>query len=125
MAAACTRTAGGLVGARPAPVAGQSALAAAAAESLRRLFPSAGLFASYAERDTIERVLAGIGRRLKHDNPLATAGPALWQRDAELRAAFARFFPQLVDYATGKREELLQRELTTAATLRRHELPCP
>jgi acyl carrier protein phosphodiesterase len=70
-------------------------------------FDQAGLFASYAERDMIERVLGGIGRRLKHDNPLATAGPALWRRDAELKAAFARFFPELVAYAGGKREELL------------------
>jgi acyl carrier protein phosphodiesterase len=70
-------------------------------------FQHAGLFATYAERDMIERVLAGIGRRLKHDNPLATAGPALWRRDAELRAAFARFFPQLAAFATLKREALL------------------
>ena len=70
-------------------------------------FHHAGLFASYAERAMIERVLAGIGRRLKHDNPLASAGPALWQRDAELNAAFARFFPELVAFATLKREELL------------------
>jgi acyl carrier protein phosphodiesterase len=71
-------------------------------------FHQAGLFASYADPDTIERVLAGIGRRLKHDNPLATAGPALWRRNAELRVAFARFFPDLVAFATGKREALLQ-----------------
>jgi acyl carrier protein phosphodiesterase len=70
-------------------------------------FHQAGLFASYAERDTIERVLAGIGRRLKHDNPLAAAGPALWQREAELKATFARFFPDLVAFATLKRETLL------------------
>ena len=70
-------------------------------------FHHAGLFATYAERDTIERVLGGIGRRLKHDNPLATAGPALWQRDAELREAFARFFPELAAFATRKREALL------------------
>ena len=70
-------------------------------------FHHAGLFASYAERDTIERVLTGIGRRLKHDNPLATAGPALWQRDAELKPVFARFFPELVAFATGKRTDLL------------------
>jgi acyl carrier protein phosphodiesterase len=71
-------------------------------------FARAGLFASYAERDTIERVLAGIGMRLKHDNPLAMAGPALWQREAELSAAFARFFPELVAFATLKREALLR-----------------
>ena len=70
-------------------------------------FQRAGLFASYAERDTIERVLAGIGMRLKHANPLAAGGPALWQREAELNSAFARFFPELVAFATRKREALL------------------
>jgi acyl carrier protein phosphodiesterase len=70
-------------------------------------FHQAGLFGSYAERDTIERVLAGIGMRLKRANPLATAGAALWQRDFELRAAFSRFFPELVAFATLKREALL------------------
>ena len=70
-------------------------------------FRQAGLFESYGERGMIERVLAGIGQRLKHDNPLASAGPALWERDAELRAAFARFFPDLVAYTAGKREELI------------------
>ena len=70
-------------------------------------FDQAGLFETYAERGMIERVLAGIGRRLKHANPLATAGPALWQREAELIAAFSRFFPELVAFATLKREMLL------------------
>jgi acyl carrier protein phosphodiesterase len=70
-------------------------------------FHQAGLFASYADRDTIERVLAGIARRLKHENPLAAAGPALWQRESELRPAFARFFPELVAFASLKRGELL------------------
>ena len=71
-------------------------------------FRHAGLFATYAERDMIERVLSGIGQRLKHDNPLARAGPALWQRDAELRMVFARFFPELAAYATLKREALVR-----------------
>jgi acyl carrier protein phosphodiesterase len=70
-------------------------------------FNHAGLFETYADRDMIERVLAGIGRRLKHDNPLATAGPALWQRDAKLSAVFSRFFPDLVAFASVKREALL------------------
>lgn len=70
-------------------------------------FRHAGLFEAYAERAAIERVLAGIGQRLRHDNPLASAGPALWEREAELGAIFARFFPDLVAYASGKREELL------------------
>jgi acyl carrier protein phosphodiesterase len=69
-------------------------------------FRNAGLFETYADREVIERVLGGISRRLKHDNPLASAGPALWQRDAELGAVFARFFPELVAYAAGKRAEL-------------------
>jgi len=75
-------------------------------------FQQAGLFATYAERDMIERVLAGIGTRLKHDNPLAAAGPALWQRDSELNAVFARFFPDLVAYAAAKRTELLSTSQT-------------
>jgi len=100
------------------PLAGLSARVAVVLRDNRRWLPPqlnrfadyfhrAGLFGSYAERDTIERVLAGIGQRLKHENPLATAGPALWQRESELRAAFARFFPDLVAYATLKREALL------------------
>ena len=70
-------------------------------------FRQAELFEAYADREVIERVLAGLSQRLKHDNPLASAGPALWEREAELGAVFARFFPDLVVYATGKREELL------------------
>ncbi len=70
-------------------------------------FRHVGLFESYADRDMIERVLAGIGRRLKHDNPLASAGPALWQREAELKPVFARFFPELGGFATLKLEALL------------------
>jgi acyl carrier protein phosphodiesterase len=69
-------------------------------------FRQAGLFMAYADRGVIERVLAGIGQRLKRDNPLASAGPALWEREAELRAAFARFFPQLVAYAREQRVRL-------------------
>ena len=69
-------------------------------------FRQAGLFEAYADRAVIERVLAGISQRLKHDNPLASAGPALWERDAELRAAFTRFFPQLTTFARRQREVL-------------------
>lgn len=70
-------------------------------------FRQAGLFSTYADRDVIERVLGGISQRLRHDNPLASAGPALWEREAELRAVFARFFPGLAAFATLKRETLL------------------
>jgi acyl carrier protein phosphodiesterase len=54
-----------------------------------------GLFAAYAERSVIERVLAGIGMRLRHANPLADAAPALWQHAEELDRCFAAFFPDL------------------------------
>ena len=54
-----------------------------------------GLFAAYAQRDVIERVLAGIGARLRHANPLAGAAPALWRNATALESAFARFFPDL------------------------------
>lgn len=67
-------------------------------------FRRAGLFMAYADRAMIERVLAGIGQRLKRSNPLATAGPELWERDAALGAAFARFFPQLEAHARQLRE---------------------
>jgi acyl carrier protein phosphodiesterase len=58
-----------------------------------------GLFAAYAQRSTIEQVLAGISRRLRHPNPLAQAGPALWALADELDGAFARFFPDLNAHA--------------------------
>ena len=70
-------------------------------------FRRAGLFGSYADRAVIERVLGGIGERLKRDNPLGSAGSALWEREAELGAIFARFFPDLVAYASRKRSELV------------------
>ena len=101
----------------PEPLAGLSARVADLLHANRDWLPErlnrfagyfrhAGLFGAYAERSVIERVLGGISQRLKHDNPLASAGPALWQREAELGATFARFFPDLVAYANGKRKEL-------------------
>jgi acyl carrier protein phosphodiesterase len=69
-------------------------------------FRHAGLFEAYAERAVIERVLGGISQRLRRDNPLASAGPALWQREAQLNAVFARFFPQLVAHAQAQRARL-------------------
>ena len=65
-----------------------------------------GLFASYAQRETIERVLAGIGMRLRHANPVDGAGAALWERGAALDACFANFFPDLVVEARRLRAEL-------------------
>lgn len=71
-----------------------------------RYFRSAGLFASYADRETIERVLAGMSQRLRHENPLAMAGPILWERSASLDAVFASFFPDLARYAAQRRAQL-------------------
>lgn len=60
-----------------------------------RYFRAHGLFGAYAQRTTIEQVLAGISHRLRHPNPLAQAGSALWALADELDVAFARFFPDL------------------------------
>ena len=68
-----------------------------------RYFRAHGLFAAYAERTTIEQVLAGIGTRLRHANPMAEAGPALWHNAPALDAVFERFFPDLVAYAGAQR----------------------
>ena len=62
-------------------------------------FRAHGLFAAYAQRATIEQVLSGISRRLRHPNPLAQAGPPLWALGDELDEAFARFFPDLDAHA--------------------------
>jgi acyl carrier protein phosphodiesterase len=64
-----------------------------------RYFRMHGLFGAYAQRATIEQVLAGISARLHHANPMAGAGPALWVRADALDEAFARFFPDLTAYA--------------------------
>jgi len=65
-----------------------------------------GLFGAYAERATIEHVLAGIGARLRHANPLHEAGPMVWEHAATLDAAFATFLPQLKEYAREERIRL-------------------
>ena len=66
-----------------------------------------GLFAAYAQAGFIEQVLAGIGTRLRRANPLTCAGPALWQRQDRLDAAFAAFFPQALEFAGSERARLL------------------
>ena len=66
-----------------------------------------GLFGRYAERAEIEQVLAGIGARLRHANPLHAAGPVLWQRATALDAYFEEFFPQLEAEALRLRAALL------------------
>jgi acyl carrier protein phosphodiesterase len=69
-----------------------------------RYFRLHGLFAAYAQRATIDQVLAGISRRLRHPNRLVEAGPALWVCAGALDVAFARFFPDLVVFAQSLRD---------------------
>jgi acyl carrier protein phosphodiesterase len=64
------------------------------------------LFGAYAERTTIEQVLAGVGSRLRHANRLADAGPALWANAGTLDATFERFYPDLEAYACEQRARL-------------------
>lgn len=71
-----------------------------------------GLFVGYAQRATIERALGGISRRLRRANPLAEAGPELWQRATELDEYFDKFFPQLIAEATRLRTALGLEEAT-------------
>jgi acyl carrier protein phosphodiesterase len=53
------------------------------------------LFGAYAQRAMIEKVLVGVSSRLRRANPLAEAGPVLWQNSEILDSGFAAFFPQL------------------------------
>lgn len=62
-----------------------------------------GLFAAYAQRETIDQVLAGLGRRLARANPLAEAGRTLWENAAALDAGFAAFMPELAAFAAEQR----------------------
>ncbi len=71
-----------------------------------RYFRMHDLFGAYAQRATIEQVLRGISGRLRHANPLAEAGTALWARADALDEAFARFFPDLVAHARVLREAM-------------------
>jgi acyl carrier protein phosphodiesterase len=60
---------------------------------------SNGLPAGYADSARIGRALIGVGRRLSRANPLHEALPLLQEKSAEIQHGFARFFPQLVEYA--------------------------
>lgn len=51
--------------------------------------------ASYAELENVERALAGISRRMKRENPLATAIAEVDARYDALAGDFAEFFPEL------------------------------
>lgn len=53
----------------------------------------------YRERPMIAQVLAGVGSRLRRDNPLAAGLDAIAPVEPQLQAAFQAFFPDLVAFA--------------------------
>ncbi|HSX62080.1 MAG TPA: ACP phosphodiesterase [Tahibacter sp.] len=67
----------------------------------------AGLPAAYADSAVVGRALAGVGTRLSRANPLAQALPVLQALDAELRAGFDVFFPDLVAFADRWRSDAI------------------
>ncbi len=75
-------------------------------ESLRRFrvyMQARGLPATYADRPMIGEVLIGVGSRFKHANPLEHGLIEISRLEFDLGRAFARFFPQLVAFASGWR----------------------
>lgn len=62
--------------------------------------------ATYARPEVVGRALAGIGQRLRRDNPLADALPVLQANAPVLAGHFEAFFPDLLDFSrdwTGRR----------------------
>lgn len=55
--------------------------------------------AAYARPEVVGRALAGIGQRLRRDNPLADALPVLEAHGPALAGHFEAFFPDLLDFA--------------------------
>ncbi|AND70686.1 hypothetical protein ATSB10_32320 [Dyella thiooxydans] len=55
--------------------------------------------ATYARPEVVGRALAGIGQRLRRDNPLADALPVLQANAPVLAGHFEAFFPDLLDFA--------------------------
>ena len=64
-----------------------------------RYMDAKDLPAGYADQARIGQALAGIGQRLKRENPLATALAPLVDLQAPLRESFEAFFPDLVGFA--------------------------
>lgn len=54
---------------------------------------------SYARLDAIERTLAGLSRRMSGQPDLASCASLLIHQGDIIRAGFATFWPELVDYA--------------------------
>lgn len=77
-------------------------------EALRRLsryLHARHLPAAYAEREMISEVLSGVGSRLQRSNPLARGLLEISRLEDELAQTFEGFFPQLVEFSQGWRED--------------------
>lgn len=77
----------------------QQALLPASAQRFARYMEANDLPAAYADPQVLGRALAGIGQRLRRDNPLDRMLPVLQALDAPLQRHFEAFFPQLRDFA--------------------------
>jgi acyl carrier protein phosphodiesterase len=75
------------------------ALLPVAARRFARYMEANGLPAEYADPAVLGRALAGIGQRLRRDNPLDRMLPVLQALDGPLQARFEAFFPQLRRFA--------------------------
>lgn len=75
------------------------ALLPAAAQRFARYMQANDLPAGYADPAVLDRALAGIGQRLRRDNPLDRMLPVLQALDAPLQERFEAFFPQLRRFA--------------------------
>jgi acyl carrier protein phosphodiesterase len=78
----------------------QDALLPPEARRFAQYMEANDLPAGYADPRMIERALAGIGQRLRRDNPLAQMLPVLQALDAPLQQHFEAFLPQLRQFAS-------------------------
>lgn len=69
------------------------------AQRFAQYMQSNDLPAAYADPRMLERALAGIGQRLRRDNPLDRMLPQLQALQAPLHRHFEVFFPQLAQFA--------------------------
>lgn len=77
----------------------QDALLPPALHRFRHYMELHDLPAGYADPAILGQALNGIGQRLRHANPMASALPVLQQHDALLQPHFEAFLPQLRTFA--------------------------
>lgn len=78
----------------------QDALLPPPARRFAHYMQTHALPAGYADPEVLGRALAGIGQRLRRDNPLGHMLPVLQEMEAPLQARFDAFFPQLQRFAS-------------------------